>query len=291
MTILLNEKTRVCLQGITGPMGRFQAEEMMRFGTNLGAGVSPGRGGETVAGVPVFDTMGRAVRETGAEMSIMFVAAARTKDAIFEAIDAGVKTVISVAEFMPVHDMLQIKQRVRESGARLIGPNCAGLISPGKAKVGFYCEEVCLPGDIGVMSKSGTLSYAVLMELKRQGVGASTVVGVGGDEVKGTSFADCLELFDADPETRAMLIIGEVGGRDEERAAEYVASRKTGGKPVVAFVAGRTIPPGRAIGHAGAFVLGNKGNHESKIRALREAGVHVAETIEELPALLAGRCH
>jgi succinyl-CoA synthetase alpha subunit len=286
MTILLNESTRVCLQGITGPMGRFQAEEMLRSGTALVAGVSPGRGGEKVADVPVFDTMARAVRETGTEMSIMFVAAARTKDAIFEAIDAGVKTIISVAEFMPVHDMLLIKQRVRDANVRLIGPNCAGLISPGKAKVGFYCSEVCLPGDVGVMSKSGTLSYAVLMELKRQGVGASTVVGVGGDEVKGTSFADCLELFDADPATRAMLIIGEVGGRDEERAAEYVAKRK-GGKPVVAFVAGRTIPPGRAIGHAGAFVMGKKGGHESKVKALREAGVRVAETIEEIPALLA----
>lgn len=284
MTILLNENTRVCMQGITGPMGRFQAEEMLRSGTMLVAGVSPGRGGEKVAGVPVFDTVARAVCEERVEMTVMFVAAARAKDAIFEAIDAGVRTIICVAEFMPVHDMLVIKRRVRESGVRLIGPNCAGLISPGKAKVGFYCDEVCMPGDVGVMAKSGTLSYAVLMELKRQGIGASTVVGVGGDEIKGTTFADCLELFEADSGTRATLIVGEVGGRDEEQAAAYVAKRV--GKPVVAFVAGRTIPPGRSIGHAGAFVMGNKGTYESKVRALQEAGVHVAQTIEEIPGLL-----
>ena len=284
MSVLLDRTTRVCLQGITGPMGRFQAEEMRRSGANLVAGVSPGRGGERVADIPVFDTMARAVAETGAEMSVMFLAASRTKDATFEAIDAGIKTVICIAEFMPVHDVILMKRKADESGARLIGPNCAGLISPGEAKVGFYCEEVCLAGDIGMMAKSGTLSYAVLAELKRQGLGVSTVIGVGGDEIKGTTFADGLALFEADPATRAMLIVGEVGGEDEERAAAFV--RERGRKPVVAFVAGRTVPPGRAVGHAGALIRDGRGTHEAKVTALRAAGVRVAETIEDIPGLL-----
>jgi succinyl-CoA synthetase alpha subunit len=284
MSVLLDRTTRVCLQGITGPMGRFQAEEMRRSGANLVAGVSPGRGGERVADIPVFDTMARAVAETGAEMSVMFLAASRTKDATFEAIDAGIKTVICIAEFMPVHDVILMKRKADESGVRLIGPNCAGLISPGEAKVGFYCEDVCLPGDIGMMAKSGTLSYAVLAELKRRRLGVSTVIGVGGDEIKGTTFADGLALFEADPATRAMLIVGEVGGEDEERAADFVRAHVQ--KPVVAFVAGRTVPPGRAVGHAGALIRDGRGTHESKVTALRAAGVRVAETIEEIPGLL-----
>jgi succinyl-CoA synthetase alpha subunit len=284
MSVLLDRTTRVCLQGITGPMGRFQAEEMRRSGANLVAGVSPGRGGERVADIPVFDTMARAVAETGAEMSVMFLAASRTKDATFEAIDAGIKTVICIAEFMPVHDVILMKRKADESGVRLIGPNCAGLISPGEAKVGFYCEDVCLPGDIGMMAKSGTLSYAVLAELKRRRLGVSTVIGVGGDEIKGTTFADGLALFEADPATRAMLIVGEMGGEDEERAADFVRAHVQ--KPVVAFVAGRTVPPGRAVGHAGALIRDGRGTHESKVTALRAAGVRVAETIEEIPGLL-----
>lgn len=284
MAILLDRTTRVLLQGITGPMGRFQAEEMRRYGTNLVAGVSPGRGGDRVADVPVFDTVERAVAATGAEMAIMYIAAARVKDAIFEAIDAGIRSIVCVAEFMPVHDMVAIKRRVVEAGVRLIGPNCSGLISPGRAKVGFYSAEVAVPGDIGVMAKSGTLSYVVLLEMKRRGLGTSTIVGVGGDEIKGTTFADCLELFDADPATRAMVIVGEVGGRDEEMAADYV--RQRGRKPVVAYVAGRTIPRGQSIGHAGAIVVGNKGSYESKVRALNDAGVRVANTVEEIPRLL-----
>lgn len=284
MTILLDRDTRVLVQGITGPMGRFQAEEMLRYGTRLVAGVSPGKGGDKVHGVPVFDTVHRAVAETGAEMSILFVAAPRAKDAIYEAIDAGIGRIVCVAEFMPVHDVIEIKRRVREAGVRLVGPNCSGLISPGRAKVGFYCDEVCQPGDIGVMSKSGTLSYAILLELKRRGLGASTVVGVGGDEIKGTTFRDCIELFDADPETRALLVIGEVGGREEEEAAAYI--RDHGRKPVVAYVSGRSIPPGRSIGHAGAMVVGDKGTHRSKTAALAAAGVALAATIEDIPLLL-----
>ncbi|MCC7275323.1 MAG: succinate--CoA ligase subunit alpha [Alphaproteobacteria bacterium] len=284
MTILLDETTTVLVQGITGPMGRFQAAEMLAYGTRVVGGVSPGKGGERVEGLPVFDTMRRAVGETGAEMSILYVAAARAKDAIYEAIDAGIRRVVCVAEFMPVHDVIEVRRKVRDTGTRLIGPNCSGLISPGKAKVGFYCDEVCIPGDVGVMSKSGTLSYATLLEMRRKGIGASTVVGVGGDEVKGTTFGDCLEMFEADPATRAMLIIGEVGGREEEDAAAVVAARIA--KPVVAFVSGRTIPPGRSIGHAGAMVVGSRGTHAGKVAALAAAGVRVAETIEDIPTLL-----
>jgi succinyl-CoA synthetase alpha subunit len=284
MSILLDARTRVLVQGITGPMGRFQAEEMRRYGTNVVAGVSPGKGGSRIADIPVFNTTARAVAETGAEMSILFVAAARAKDAIYEAVDARIKTVICVAEFMPVHDVIEIKRRLREPHVRLIGPNCSGLMSPGKAKVGFYCDEVCLPGDIGVVSKSGTLSYAVLFELKRRGLGVSTVVGVGGDEVKGTSLRDCVELFEADPETRALLVIGEIGGREEEDAAAWIGSQGT--KPVVAYISGRTIPPGRSIGHAGAMIIGSKGAYQSKIDALSAARVRIAQTIEEVPILL-----
>lgn len=284
MTILLDRDTRVIVQGITGPMGRFQAEEMRRYGTRVVAGVAPGRGGAVAADVPVFDTARRAVAETGAEMSILFVAAQRAKDAIYEAIEAGVKTIVCVAEFMPVHDVIEIKRRVRESGVRLIGPNCSGLISPGRAKVGFYCDEVTMPGDVGVMSKSGTLSYAILLEMKRKDIGATTVVGVGGDEIKGTTFRDCIELFEADPATRASLIIGEVGGREEEEAAAWIARHAR--KPVVAYVSGRTIPPGRSIGHAGAMIIGSKGTHASKVEALSAAGVRIARTIEDIPALL-----
>lgn len=284
MSILVDGSTKVLVQGATGPMGRFQVEEMLRYGTNVVAGVSPGRGGGAVHGVPVFATVRRAVSETGAEMSILYVAAARAKDAIYEAIDAGIRRIVCVAEFMPVHDVIEIKRKLRETGTRLVGPNCSGLVTPGEAKVGFYCDEVCIPGDIGVMSKSGTLSYAVLLEMRRRGIGASTVVGVGGDEVKGTTFRDCIELFEADPATRAMLIIGEVGGREEEEAAAFV--REHAKKPVVAYVSGRTIPPGQSIGHAGAMVIGAKGSFASKAEALAAAGIRRAETIEEIPLLL-----
>jgi succinyl-CoA synthetase alpha subunit len=284
VTILLDRSTKVLVQGATGSMGRFQTAEMIRAGTQVVGGVSPGKGGTAVEGVPVFNSVSSAVKETGAEMSVLFVSAARAKDAIYEAIEAGLRKIICVAEFMPVHDVIEIKRRVRETGTRLIGPNCSGIISPGHAKVGFYCDEVCIPGDVGVMSKSGTLSYAVLLEMKRHGIGASTVVGVGGDEVKGTTFRDCLELFEGDPATRSMLILGEIGGRDEEEAAAFIASRGT--KPVVAFVSGRTIPPGRSIGHAGAMVVGEKGTYQSKVDALLAAGVLVAQTIDQIPALL-----
>jgi succinyl-CoA synthetase alpha subunit len=284
MSILLDKDTRVLVQGITGLMGRFQAEEMQRYGTRIVGGISPGKGGTRIADVPVFDTVRRAVAETGAQMSVLYVSAARAKDAIYEAVDAGIETVVCVAEFMPVHDTIEIKRRLHDAGTRLIGSNCSGLISPGKAKVGFYCDEVCLPGDVGVMSKSGTLSYAVLLELKRNGLGASTVVGVGGDEVKGTTFRDCVALFEADPVTSAMLIIGEIGGREEESAATWIKDNAK--KPIVAFVSGRTIPAGRSIGHAGAMIVGSKGTHESKIEALRNAGVRIAETIEDIPTLL-----
>ncbi|MGE0750551.1 MAG: succinate--CoA ligase subunit alpha [Variibacter sp.] len=284
MTILLDRETKVLVQGITGPIGRFQAEEMLSYGTNVVGGVSPGKGGASIHNVPVFDTVRSAVEKTGADMSILFVAAQRAKDAIYEAIDAGLKRIVCVAEFMPVHDSIEITARASRADVRLIGPNCSGLISPGQAKVGFYCDEVCMPGDVGVISKSGTLSYAVLLEMKRRGIGASTVVGVGGDEIKGTTFRDCIELFQADPKTRAIVMIGEVGGREEEEAADFI--RQHVKKPVVAYIAGRTIPPGKSIGHAGAMIVGNKGTYASKVEALKAAGARLAATIEDIPALL-----
>ena len=287
MTIFLDAETRVVVQGISGAMGRFQTEEMQGYGTQVVAGVAPGRGGEVISGVPVFNTVAGAVRETGAELSIVFVSAERAKDAIYEAIDAGVRRIVCVAEFMPVHDGIDIKRRVRETNTYLIGPNSSGLISPGKSKAGFYSEEVCIPGDVGVMSKSGTLSYAVLLEMKRRGLGATTVVGVGGDEIRGTTFRDCIELFEADPDTRAMLLIGEVGGRDEEEAADWI--REHGSKPAVAFISGHSIPPGRNIGHAGAMIVGAKGGYQTKVDALRAAGVAVAESIEDIPGLLGAK--
>ncbi len=284
MAILVDRETRVCIQGITGAMGRFQAQEMLAYGTNVVAGTSPGRGGVRVGPIPVFGAVREAVENTGAELSLIYVAAPRLKDAVFEAIDAKIGTIVCVAEWVPVHDMVMIIRRVRETKTRLIGPNCSGIISPNRAKVGFYCDEVCAPGRIGVVAKSGTLSYAVLAELKHAGMGASTVVGIGGDEIRGTGFRDCLELFEADPETDAMLLIGEIGGVEEERAAEYVAQHCK--KPVAAFVAGRTIPSGKNIGHAGAMVLGNRGSYEGKVAALTAAGARVAEVIEDIPELL-----
>jgi succinyl-CoA synthetase alpha subunit len=284
MSILLHRDTTVCIQGITGQMGQFQTREMLAYGTRVVAGVSPGKGGTQFAGVPIFNSVQQAVNATGAELSCLWMGAPRAREAIFEAAEAGIRTVVCVAEFMPIHDMLLITRRLAGSRTRLVGPNCSGLISPGQAKAGFYCGEVCAEGDIGMMSKSGTLSYAVLLELKRAGLGESTIVGVGGDEMKGTTFRDCLELFQSDPATRAIVMVGEVGGRDEEEAAEYLGHH--GGKPVVAFVAGRTIPPGRTIGHAGAIVKGNKGTYAGKIQALRATGVRVARTIEEIPALI-----
>lgn len=284
MSILLQRDTAVCIQGITGQMGQFQTREMLAYGTRVVAGVSPGKGGTKFEGVPIFNSVDQAVGETGAELSCLWMGAPRAKEAIFEAAEAGIRTLVCVAEFMPVHDMLLVLRRLRGSGTRLIGPNCSGVISPGQAKAGFYCGEVCAVGDIGVMSKSGTLSYAVLLELKRRGFGESTIVGVGGDEMKGTSFRDCLELFEADPATRAIVMVGEVGGRDEEEAAAYITRHVR--KPVIAFVAGRTIPPGRSVGHAGAIVKGNKGTYAGKIQALRAAGVRIAQTIEEIPTLI-----
>ncbi len=285
MTVLIDKDTRVVIQGITGAMAQAQCAEMLEYGTRVVAGVSPGKEGMEVAGVPVYNTVRKAVEETAAEMSIVFVAAPRAKDAIYEALDAGLKLIVCVAEFMPVHDVMQVCRRTREAGARLIGPNCPGLISPGKAKIGFYTDDVVLPGSVGVMARSGTLSYAVLLEMKRAGIGASTVIGVGGDEVKGTSFVDCLEMFEADPQTSSILMIGEIGGQEEELAAEYLKSGIS--KPVVAFISGKTIPPGKNIGHAGAIVIGERGTYAGKVAALTGVGVAVAETIEDVPKLLA----
>jgi len=284
MSILLNAETRVLVQGITGKMAHQQVTDMLAYGTRVVSGVSPGKGGTNVEGVPVFDTVQSALTYQPIDMSLVFVSAARTKDAVCEAIECGIRRIVCVAEFMPVHDVISMLARTRSVGAVLVGPNSSGLISPGAAKAGFYCDEVCMPGNVGVITKSGTLSYAILMEMKKAGIGATTVVGVGGDDIRGTTFCDCIAMFEKDDATDVILLVGEVGGEEEEKAADYVKNNR--GKPVVAYVAGQTIPPGKSIGHAGAMVVGNRGTHESKIRALKAAGVHLAETIDQVPEII-----
>jgi succinyl-CoA synthetase alpha subunit len=265
-------------------MARQQVVDMLAYGTRVVSGVSPGKGGADVEGVPVFDTVQSAINHQAVDLSMVFVSAARTKDAVCEALECGIRRIVCVAEFMPVHDVIAMLTRSRTVGAVLVGPNSSGLISPGEAKAGFYCDEVCLPGRVGVITKSGTLSYAILVEMKKAGIGASTVVGVGGDDIRGTTFCDCIEMFEKDDATDIILMIGEIGGEEEEKAAEYIKSKP--GKPVVAFIAGKIVPPGKSIGHAGAMVIGARGSHESKIRSLEAARVRLAETIDQVPEII-----
>ena len=286
MSILVDKNTRLVVQGITGNEGLFHTEQMVEYGTNIVAGVTPGKGGEWVLNgkIPVFDSVRYAVETTGANTSIIFVPARFASDAIFEAADAGISLIIAITEGVPVMDMMQVRSYLDQKGVRLVGPNCPGLLTPGEAKVGIIPGNIAIPGNVGVVSRSGTLTYEVLYALKNVGKGVSTCVGIGGDPVNGTSFIDCLAMFEEDPATDEVVLIGEIGGTDEEKAAEFIADRMT--KPVVSFIAGQTAPPGKRMGHAGAIVEGGSGTAQDKIQALQSVGVKVAKHPEEIPSLL-----
>lgn len=286
MSILVNRETRLLIQGITGREGQFHGQAMLDYGTPVIAGVTPGKGGQTTFSgrVPVFDTVAEAIRETGADTSVMYVPAAFAPQAILEAAGAGIGLIFCITEGIPALDMLRVYHLVREQGVRLVGPNCPGATSVGQAKVGIIPGNIHRRGGVGVVSRSGTLTYEVVQALTDAGIGQSTCVGIGGDPIVGTSFIEVLDLFAADDETDAVVLIGEIGGEDEERAAEHIA--RTMSKPVAAFVAGRTAPPGRRMGHAGAIISGGAGTAESKRAALREAGVRVADSPLQIPKLL-----
>lgn len=284
MSILVNKETRLIVQGITGREGQFHTEQMVAYGTNVVAGVTPGKGGEWVDKIPVFDTVHGAVEATGANATVIYVPARFAADAIYEAADAGVPLIVCITEGIPILDMIQVRAFLDQKGVRLIGPNCPGLLTPGEAKVGIMLGNIAIPGTVGVVSRSGTLTYEVIDALTRAGIGQSTAVGIGGDPIKGTDFIDVLKLFEDDPLTEQIVLIGEIGGTDEEAAARYIAENIT--KPVVAFIAGRTAPPGKRMGHAGAIVEGGQGTAEEKIKALESVGVKVAEHPEQIPDLL-----
>jgi succinyl-CoA synthetase alpha subunit len=284
MSILIDGDTKLIVQGITGRDGSFHTRRMVEYGTNVVAGVTPGKGGTDVDGIPVFDLVAEAVEATGGNTSVMFVPEAFAADAIYEAIGAGIGLVVVITEGVPVQEMNRIYKYAFEKKSRFVGPNCPGVISPGKSKVGIMPARIHEPGPIGVVSRSGTLTYEIVYNLTRAGLGQSTCVGIGGDPVIGTGFIDCLEMFEADPETDGVVLIGEIGGDDEERAAEYVRSKMS--KPVVSFIAGRTAPPGKRMGHAGAIISGGKGTAESKREALTAAGVAVADTPSQIPDLM-----
>lgn len=284
MSILVNRDTRLLVQGMTGREGLFHTKQMIAYGTRVVAGVTPGKGGEWVEGVPVFDTVKAAVDSTGANCAILFVPARFAPDAMYESADAGVKLIVTITENMPVQDMMRVRQYLDQQGVRLVGPNCPGLLTPGEAKVGIIPGHVARPGNVGIVARSGTLTYEVIQALTASGMGQSTCVGIGGDPVKGMNFIDVLELFNADPLTDRVVLIGEIGGNDEEQAAEYIADHMT--KPVVAFIAGQTAPPGKRMGHAGAIIEGGSGLAADKIKALQAANVKVAAHPEEIPSLL-----
>ncbi|MEW6566969.1 MAG: succinate--CoA ligase subunit alpha [Chloroflexota bacterium] len=286
MSILVSKGTRVLIQGITGREGMFHAHQLMEYGTKIVAGVRPGKGGEWVLNgkVPIFDSVQAAVEATGANCSLIFVPAPGAADAILEAADAGLPLIVCITEGIPVQDMMQVRRYIDQKQVRLVGPNCPGVLTPGEANVGIIPGHIAIPGNVGIVSRSGTLTYEVLHALKQRGLGASTCVGIGGDPINGTSFLDALALFEDDPDTERVVLIGEIGGTDEERAAEYVADHTT--KPVVAFVAGQTAPPGKRMGHAGAIVEGGTGTAADKIAALEQAGVRVARHPAQIPELL-----
>ena len=289
MSILIDANTRLVVQGITGRQGEFHTRQMLEYGTEIVAGVTPGKGGQWVEGVPVFNTVKKAVEAQGANTSCIFVPARFAPDAIYEAADAGIELIICLTEGIPVLDMVKVRAYLDAKGTRLIGPNCPGLITPLTAdkgvKVGIIPASICTPGPVGVVSRSGTLTYEVVYALSERGIGQTTCVGIGGDPINGTSFIDVLEMFEEDPETEQVVMIGEIGGNDEERAAAYIARHMT--KPVTAFIAGRSAPPGRRMGHAGAIVEGSSGTAEGKIEALNEVGVRVAEHPEQIVELIA----
>jgi succinyl-CoA synthetase alpha subunit len=275
VSIFIDQSTKLVIQGITGRDGSFHAKQMMEYGTQVVAGVTPGKGGQKFEGsVPIFNTVEEAVKETGANSSVIYVPPAFAADAMFEAADAGVDFIVCITEGVPVLDMTRVAPYVREKGARLLGPNCPGLLSAGKSKVGIIPGHITQPGPVGLVSKSGTLTYEVVYKLKVAGIGTTTCVGIGGDPINGTSFIDCLAAFEADPETKAIVMLGEIGGTDEQDAAAYIKQHVT--KPVVGFIAGQTAPPGRRMGHAGAIISGSAGTAEEKIQSFRDNGIGVA---------------
>ena len=282
MSILINKNTKVICQGITGSAGTFHTRGCRDYGTQMVAGVTPGKGGQDLDGIPVFNTVGDAVSATGANATMIFVPAAFTADAILEAVDAGIEVIAAITEGVPVLDMVRVYEIVHERGVALIGPNCPGLITPGECKIGIMPGYIHNKGSVGVMSRSGTLTYEAVWQTSNEGLGQSTCVGLGGDPIVGTSFIDLLKLYEADDQTESIMMIGEIGGTAEEEAAAYVAEHVT--KPVAAFIAGRTAPPGKRMGHAGAIISGGKGTAAEKIKALEAAGIEVAESPADMGA-------
>jgi succinyl-CoA synthetase alpha subunit len=288
VSVFIDKNTRLLVQGITGRDGSFHAKQMLAYGTKVVAGVTPGKGGQQFEErVPVFNTVAEAVRETGANTAVIYVPAVVAASAIFEAADAGLALIVCITEGIPVLDMTRVLPFVHERGARLIGPNCPGLISPGKSKVGIIPGNICTPGRIGVVSRSGTLTYEIIHQLTTQGMGQSTCVGIGGDPLIGTNFIHCLAAFEADSETAAVVMIGEIGGTDEQQAAEFVRQKMK--KPVVGFIAGQTAPPGRRMGHAGAIISGSSGTAAEKMAAFEQAGVAVMKRPADVVPLLKER--
>jgi succinyl-CoA synthetase alpha subunit len=282
---MIDGSTKLVVQGITGRDGSFHARQMIAYGTRLVGGVVPGKGGQTFDdSVPIFDTVAEAMHETGADASVIYVPPAFAADAIYEAADAGVDLIVAITEGIPVLDMTRVIPFVTERGARLVGPNCPGLISPGKSKVGILPGQICEPGPVGVVSRSGTLTYEVIHHLTGAGIGQSTCIGIGGDPIIGTSFIDCLSMFEADADTRAVVMIGEIGGTDEQEAAAFVEREME--TPVVGFIAGQTAPPGRRMGHAGAIISGSEGTAKEKMEAFREHGIAVARRPADIVELV-----
>jgi len=285
VSIFIDERTRLLVQGITGRDGSFHTRQMVAYGTQVVAGVTPGKGGRELDGIPIFDSVLQAVEETGANTSIVYVPPAFAVDAVYEAASAGINHIVCITEGVPVLDMTGLYSFVKEKGVRLIGPNCPGVISPEKSKVGILPGHIFRSGSVGVVSRSGTLTYEIVFQLTTAGMGQSTCVGIGGDAIIGTDFIDCLELFEADDETEAVVLIGEIGGNDEQHAAEFIEREMK--KPVVAFVTGQTAPPGKRMGHAGAIIQGSGGTAQEKIEAFESVGVRVAKKPDEIANILA----
>lgn len=288
MSVFIDKSTRLLVQGITGRDGSFHTKQMMEYGTEVVGGVTPGKGGQKFEEkVPIFNTVHQAVKETGANATVIYVPPMFAADAMMEAADAGIPFIVCITEGVPVLDMTRVYPFVKEKGARLLGPNCPGLISPGKSKVGIIPGRICTAGPIGLVSRSGTLTYEVVFQMTRAGMGQTTCVGIGGDPINGTNFIDCLAAFEADPDTEAVVMIGEIGGTDEQDAARFVKEKMS--KPVVGFIAGQTAPPGRRMGHAGAIISGSAGTAAEKIEAFKDAGIGVAQRPIDVVQLLRSR--